>query len=300
MATASWIEPPARFLDLERVQTEGHDRQAVLAVDRLWLSGEQGRLRFTAGRQPVGFGAGLFWAPTDVVCPVSPREPDREVRPGSDALRLLWSPDPLAILGAVWAPERGGKGGSLLGHARFPAGPAELFVIGGLVHQRRMLGGSAVGEASGTGLRLEGRVLEERAGKGSRSWAVAVTGGFDRRFQGGTRLAVEALWNGAGAGEPRDYPGLLSREDFRWGLVPFLGRRHLLGRASRQIHPLLEGSLEIHLNLDDGSWLLWPTLGISLADSLTLSLFALLPQGEGLEEHGLSPQSAGVRLTASF
>ncbi len=291
------------LMDLSWEFLDDGRRRGILALDRLWLSVSPGDFQFSAGRQPIGFGASLFWAPTDLVTPFSPAELDREVRPGTDALRLIWSPGRFAEVGGLWAPGRDFARDTLLAHARFPLGPAEATLIGGLVRDRIVAGGSLTGEARGAGLRLEGIALERRreeSGNTRKRLVAEVTGGFDYRFAGGWYLAAEYLYNGAGTGREEEYLALLIQEPYTLGLVPFLGRHYLLSRISKQLHPLVTGSAAAYWNVSDSSLLLWPEVSVSLADNLQGTVFFFIPAGSDTSEFGSTPVVAGAHLTFSF
>jgi hypothetical protein len=291
------------FLNLSHTFINDSQRRGEVTLDRLFGSLTFGQVQLAAGRQAVGFGTSLFWAPTDLLSPFSPEELDREVRTGTDALRLIWSPSRLSEAGLVFAPGRGLEDNSTLAHARFQMGSSEAFLIGGLVRERKVLGGSLTGEARGMGLRIEGIVLESKnreAGGIERSWDVETIGGFDYRFDGGLYLAAEYLYSGAGSSRPAGYPALTAREPFTLGLVPFLGRHYLLARLSKQLHPLVNGSLSAYVNLSDTSLLAWPEVSVSLADNLQATAFLFIPAGPGDTEYGRAAVTLGCWLTWTF
>ncbi len=291
------------LLDLSQEFLRRGDTSGTISLDRLFAELDGEKLKLLVGRQPIGFGTSLFWAPTDMVSPFSPEELDREVRPGTDAVRLLWSPGRLAEIGALWAPGRDFEGNTSLAHARFPLGLAEATLVAGLVRERLVLGGSLAGEAGGMGLRTEARVLEARrtlAGAEERTAHAAVTGGFDYRFGTGIYLSAEYLYNGAGSPRREDYGSLAGEEPFSLGLDPFLGRHYLLARVAKQLHPLVEGSLTGYGNLSDASLLLWPQVSLSLADNTEGVIFLRWPVGPAGTEFGSMPRQAGAWVTVHF
>ena len=56
-------------------------------VDRAFAAFHSGDLELTVGRQPIGWGRGLFFGAVDIFAPFSPLESDREWRRGVDAVR---------------------------------------------------------------------------------------------------------------------------------------------------------------------------------------------------------------------
>ncbi len=278
------------------------DFDGTLDIDRLWASADFGKWQASMGRQPVGFGTSLFWAPTDLVAPFSYLEPDRDTRPGSDALRLLWAPGNLAVTGVVWAvaEERGND--ALLAHARFPIGGGEGFLIGGRVRDRAVLGGSAMGDAGGIGLRAEGVIFEsDQDGDGDPSERRGVViAGADYRFAGGAYLAAEYLYCGTGSTDPAEYEAVREGEAYESGLVPFAARQYLFARLSRNFNPLVTWNLGLWWNLDDGSALVQPQATFSLANDLDFLLMAIIPTGPRSGEFGDSATRVEARLSWSF
>jgi hypothetical protein len=278
------------------------DLDGTLEIDRLWASADFGRWQATVGRQPVGFGTSLFWAPTDLVAPFAYLEPDRDTRPGSDALRLLWAPGNLAVTGLVWAAGEAREDDVLLAHARFPLGKGEGFLIGGRVRGRPALGGSLQGEAGGIGLRAEGVLFEsDQDGDDDASERRGVViAGADYRFAGGAYLAAEYLYCGTGSTDPGGYEVVRGGEAYRSGLVPFAARQYLFARVSRGFNPLATWNLGLWWNLDDGSALVQPQVGVSLADDLDFLLMYIIPAGSRSSEFGGTAPRIESRLSWHF
>lgn len=80
-----------RTVDLTESWGEGHSLRGQLQVNRLHLSGRTAHLEWDAGRQAIGFGRILLASPLDVIAPFAPDAVDTEIRPGVDALKLLYS-----------------------------------------------------------------------------------------------------------------------------------------------------------------------------------------------------------------
>jgi hypothetical protein len=93
------------------------------------------------------------------------------------------------------------------------------------------------------------------------------------RFANGMTLVAQYLHNGAGAKDPADYPQAALSAPIQEGLTSLLGRHYLLAAPSFELHPLVTLNGLLIWNLADDSWLLRPTLAISLADNLGLELF---------------------------
>ncbi len=278
------------------------DFDGTLDIDRLWASADLGKWQVTAGRQPVGFGTSLFWAPTDLVAPFSFLEPDRDTRPGSDALRLIWAPGNLAVTGILWALGKEREHDVLLAHARFPLGRGEGFLIGGRVQERPVLGGSVLGEAGGVGFRAEALLFEtDQDGDGDASERRGViTAGADYRFGDGSYLAAEYLYCGIGATDPDGYEAVREGEAYESGLLPFAARQYLFARISRSFNPLITWNLGLWWNIDDGSALVQPQGSFSLADDLDLLLVAVIPAGPRSGEFGDSATRVEARLSWHF
>ncbi len=94
---------PRRFFPLQADLSDGDTFRLREALDWAYVSVVLGPVTITAGRQPVSFGRGKMFYPTDLVSTFSITEVDTEFKPGSDALRVDWTIQPTTSLTVVAA-----------------------------------------------------------------------------------------------------------------------------------------------------------------------------------------------------
>jgi hypothetical protein len=70
-------------------------------IDRAWIEFTAGKLQLTAGRQRINWSQALVWNPNDIFNTYSFFDFDYIERPGSDAIRAVYSTDPASAAEAV-------------------------------------------------------------------------------------------------------------------------------------------------------------------------------------------------------
>ncbi|TYO98686.1 hypothetical protein EDC39_10548 [Geothermobacter ehrlichii] len=273
-----------RRLDLETAHdTSGHGR-AYTAVDRLRLNWEGTDNALSLGRQAIGFGRIVLFSPLDVVAPFAPDVIDSEFRPGVDAIRIrhfLPSGDDLG-LHLVFGREA--RLNSYLVSGSGQVAGIDLLGLAGSLRDRPMAGVGLAGDLGGLGWRVEaslfrGRRVGRTGGDPKETFGLA---GVELwyRFAGDLSLLVDYLYNGAGTGNPEDYPRVYASAPFAEGMIFLAGHHYLLAAPAWRAHPLVELRGLLIWNLGDASWQLRPLTVLSLADNLELQLFWTLFRGE--------------------
>jgi len=273
-----------RRFDLDHSWRHDDGWASRLQVDRLNLNWSAGRLDTTVGRQAIGFGRIVIASPLDIIAPFPPEAIDTEIRPGVDALRstLHYGQDGQIGAVAVFGDEKR-HNSYLLTWTDNHAG-IDLLGLGGELRSRPVLGLGVAGSLGTLGLKAEatgyhGTRVGEPDGDRDRYFAIAALEGW-YRFPNGLTLLIEYLYNGPGSDNPADYPLVAAAAPAREGLATLLGRNYLLAAPSIELHPLLTMNGLLIWNLGDDSFLVRPSLVISLADNLSLELFWTANQGQ--------------------
>lgn len=266
-----------RRLDLDHSWQHDAGWASRLQIDRLSLGWTGGRLDAALGRQAIGFGRILIASPLDVIAPFPPDALDTDVRPGIDALRITTHYGLDGQFGAVAVRGDCRRHDSYLLTWADNYGGLDLLALGGELRQRPMLGVGLAGSLGTLGLKGEaafyqGTRVGERDGDRHRHMLISAVEAW-YRFAGGLTLVTQYLHNGAGTGEPGDYPAMAISAPVQEGLTTLLGRHYLLAAPSFELHPLATLNGLLIWNLVDDSWLLRPTLVLSLADNVSLELF---------------------------
>jgi hypothetical protein len=300
-----------RAVDLTESWGENHALKGQLQVDRFHLSGQTTHLEWDIGRQAIGFGRILLVSPLDVIAPFAPDAIDTEIRPGVDALKLLYYFGTSGEWGTYAVLGDESDDSSALMTLSWNTRGLDILSITGILRNRPMGGIGLAGDLGGVGLKTEiavygGKDLSSPEGDLHRVFTVAALECW-YRFNGGLVLSCEYLYNGAGARRPADYGRVLLSAPIREGLSYLLGRHYVLIAPSYEIHPLITLSGLILWNLQDPSCLLRPAMNISLSDNLDLMLFWGFTLGAAPKSHtaarsefGMHGDSGGFYLTWHF
>ncbi|MBT3223785.1 MAG: hypothetical protein HN348_32350, partial [Proteobacteria bacterium] len=205
-------------------------------LNDLYLTAQEGSFRIRVGRQPIRFGSGYVWNPTDPFTTIDMLDPTYEkvgvnavraqvnlpfeglleayVLPGENLTKVTMEHTGLAFRGRIAA----GQWVFAATYAGFQdtAGfnPTATSMEESVVETRRHLGGLEVtGEILGVGLWAEGAYNSMAIPEGGwrsvtpigEEWWVEVLGGATYTFPGGFVVMAEGLYNGRGIGDPYEY-----------------------------------------------------------------------------------------------
>ena len=230
------------------------------------------KFELTVGRQAISWATTLFLTPADPFTPFNPADPFREFRAGVDSVRTRVYPGPLSEIDVVVRPTKNDHVGE------------ELTTLGrGLVTWKNW-------EISGWGGSLYGDITGAFAAAGSLgSWAVRGesvvreidgdvifrgTIGVDHQFRPYNRdlyFVMEYQHDGLAASSPEEYLALFQTDPFLRGELQVLGRNETAVQASYQLHPLWTVAALGLWNLNDGSFLVAPSVARSLSNEASVN-----------------------------
>lgn len=306
-----WSDPPGLgdlpqdsvnwLFDGEQSWNRGGRIESQLRLDRLNLRGEGAGIRWTLGRQAIGFGRISLFSPLDVIAPFPPDALDVDVRPGVDALNLTRYFGLGGQIGAVAVFGDQPRHNSYLLTFSENLGNLDLLLLTGSLRDRPMIGIGLAGELGPLGLKGEiswyrGTRVGRPGGDPRDQFAIAALEGW-YRFDNGLVLLSEYLYNGPGSNDPAQYPLVTATAPITEGLSFLLGRHYLLFGPSYELHPLVVVNGLIIYNLQDSSILLRPQLTLSLSDNLQLDLFWAFARGE---KSGFNPRLGLPEVRSEF
>jgi len=269
-------------------------------VDWLYVAWSKGALTATLGRQPVTFGRGKIWSPSDLVGTFALTEVDTEYKPGADALRVDWSPDQKTTVTAVASAgelesdhdfDASLGGSSFLAQVKRTIGSGEAGVLGGYVRGDVVAGLNGVadtgsfevyGEATLSFLtsrslmatRLDGTSLQER-----HDLVPKAILGATFRPKSKITVSPEILYNGFGSRDPQDYASLALSERVAIGEQTLVGQLHAGVIATWEAHPLVNVTALSLVNALDPSALASLSVSYSIAGNAQALVGAYAPIG---------------------
>ena len=288
-----WIEKPGASQNLSWY----HE------VDQAYLRLALGPVEAVLGRQPIGWGSGRFWRPTDLFAPFSPHALDTEFKPGVDAVLLNAFPGDFSRLSAVYVaaplPEPAARGSSILRWRGPLAGESEASLLGGSLRGAQVGGLSLEGTLFDAGWRVESLGFRERQPGSAGSWDPVqhfTVLGMDYGFAGGQVGAVEWYHHSQGATTTGEVNDVFLGGAYQQGRQPHLSRNVLGLALSTSFWGLWElsysglaSALRDPANTSRWSTMQRLTLRYSIADEAE-ALFSLgASSGAGLTRDPLRP-----------
>lgn len=258
-------------------------------IDRLYFRQALGKADFTIGRQRISWGAGRVWNPTDLFNPINPASFDKIEKDGADAvsarLYLGSFTDMEVVYNAVDEFNESNYG------ARFRTNfqTYDFSVMGGYFDRRLVAGADFAGNLFQAGFRGEGIISADRDDLNSNFVKFII--GLDYQFNPELYGLVEYHFNGEGKSDRLEYEfaRLISGE------ILNLNRNYLFLQEAYQVHPLLNTAFSTNLNLNDGSGFFNGSVVYSLTEDIYVSVGALLPFGDTLDEYWYYPSSAYLK-----
>ncbi|MCH8882458.1 MAG: hypothetical protein IIA41_03050 [SAR324 cluster bacterium] len=204
-------------------------------IDHAYLRVAGGPLEAVVGRQPISWGTGRIWQPTDVFATFGPLALDTEYKPGIDGLLLNAYPFDFASIALAYILSSGDPpvlDDSAVARWRGQLGlESELTVLAGSVREEELAGGSFETSWLAAGWRLEGIAFRPRDEDETHTFAIA---GVDHRLAGDTLLLAELYYNTLGAADEADLPRVTGSSAFAEGRLLQLSRTVLALGASRE------------------------------------------------------------------
>jgi len=257
-----------------------------------------GPVEATLGRQPISWGAGRIWQPTDVFAAFSPLALDTEFKPGIDGLLLNAYPFSFATvqLAYILHPQDDptAEDSTALRWRGQVGTVSELTVLAGRVRGESLAGGSFETDWLQSGWRVEAIASRPQGRDGTAVYGIA---GVDHQLSDSTVLLAELYHHSLGAERVTDLPAVLQSRTYREGRLLQLSRSVLGLVATRDFLGLWNGSYGLFaasLRDADGvrrtSLLHQLTFTYSVSDNASAVFSLSAGSGRGLAADG-TPQS---------
>jgi hypothetical protein len=280
-------------------------------IDDAFVRIAGGPVEVTLGRQPITWGAGRIWQPTDVFAAFAPTALDTEYKPGIDGVLLSAYPFSFASLqlAYIFSPhDKPGVPDSTALRWRGQVGQSsEATLVLGRIRGESLAGGSLETSWLEAGWRVEGVAFHPRDEGGTAVFAVA---GVDHQLGSGWIVLAEWYHHSLGAATEADLPAVVTSRVYTEGRLLQLSRNVLALSASRDFLGLWKGSYALFASaLPDAagtrhaSLLHQLTFTYSISDNAEAVFSVLAGTGRGLDlsivphsEFGQTPNVFTVSL----
>jgi len=255
--------------------------------DRLYARGRMDWGDVTIGRQAIGWGVGIIWAPLDLLTGFSPVQIDREYRLGIDAGRVLVPLGAFSELDAIYVfygTSFDDQVSALRWRTTLVEYGIDVGLVAGKFFEDVVLGALVAGQYRGVGLHSSINLTHSYGDDaGPKDFARLVVGA-DYRFSGNVFAVAEYYFNGWGASSPDGYLPRATSERVARGEIFNLGRHYLGFAVDWEAHPLVHLLARGQWNLLDPSAQVGPAATISLSDEAQLEAGAYFALGDGIED----------------
>ena len=312
-----WLERPADDPDDPLAPPSQQQVWWRHEIDRAWLRLGFAGWEAVAGRQPISFGAGRIWQPTDLFAAFSPLDLDREYKPGVDAMLVRAYPGAFSELTAVWvaSPRAPGPDGERVNDSaalHFKAllgGNTELSLLGASVREVGVAGGSLETTWLAAGWLLEGARFSYEDSSGETRAESVYVAGVNFGLSSGVVLVAELYRNTMGADNEDELLQVALSPPYQEGRLPQLSSTVLglggngeLGGLWRWSYSLFASALPDSEGSRHSSLLHQGALFYSLSDEGEAVFSLMHGTGRGMEDLGLFavPRSEFGHLPTSF
>lgn len=234
-------------------------------VERLWMEYREDSWVIRAGRQRINWGVTTIWNPNDIFNSYNFLDFDYEERPGADAIKVQYSLGSLSNIGLASSITGKGKitaaGKYFLNRNKY-----DIQFIGGLYKDQLTAGLGWAGSVANTGFKGE---LQYFAANKDSAALLNICLEADRTFKKGWYLNGGMLINSNGIDAPIENPAQLNFKLSASNLMPT--RWNFIGTTSKEITPLLTGTLSVVYSPKVNLLLLLPSVQYNIASNVNLS-----------------------------
>ena len=254
---------------------------AYASLYRLYGVMQEEAHRLSVGLQRVAFGVGRIFTPVDIYNPYNALSLEPSERKGVFGAHYTYNLNELSDVevSITQDKDRALKSGFRLKGSLLET---DMAIIGVSQSDLTMVGYEVEGDFKGIGLRSEGGYFRDRSSKVE---YINMMLGADYGFEHGGLLMVE----------------FFKRDDVLNNIEKSYAKEHYLAlNYSDMLTVLLSANLITLYNLDDSSAFVSPNLLYSLSDEMTLSLGALVGNGENGSEFKRQGESYYLNWVANF
>jgi hypothetical protein len=263
------------ILDLSWNIAQGGSYVLNSSIDRLLIDFTRNKIQVTAGRQRINWGLNFVWNPNDLFNTYSYLDFDYEEKPGSDAIRLQYYPE---NTGRFEVTVKAAKNWLMT--------TAMLYQFNRLNYDFQLLGGMFDGTDLVIGTGWAGQLFKGGfRGEMSFFWPFenfsdtngifVGSFGYDYTFKNSLMLQFEALYNGNPNG---NMSTLFSTGQTSASAMsaknPFLSDFTLFAGLNYPFTPIFSGSFSGMYNWFNKTYIIIPSVTLSLSNSLDLMFLA--------------------------
>ena len=243
------------------------------AIDRVWIDFTRNKFQVTVGRQRINWSQTYVWNPNDIFNTYSYFDFDYEEKPGSDAIRFQYFIGPASRLEiAAKADKQQRMTAAAL--YRFNKWEYDFQALAGLFEQHDLVTGIGwAGQIAKGGFKGEATYFHPVRNFSDTTGIFLASVEYDYTFKNSLFIQFEGLYN-SNSFNSSDLLLQQMNAQLLNPKNPFLSGFSVFGNISYPLTPLINASVAVILNPDNGMYFFIPSVTVSLSDNLDLSLIA--------------------------
>jgi len=262
-------DDPGLF-DLGFLWVDNSSMVMTTAIDRMLVRYNNDAFTCTIGRQRVNWGINTVWNPLDLFNAYNFIDFDYEERPGSDAMRLQYSPGRFSTLELAMKYGRNFENPVFAGLYRSNFKSYDWQILGGFYEDDLVIGAGWAGPLKEAGFKGEVARFKAVRNKAMRrdvfTWSLSLDYSFSHEWFG----VISVLYNdNSSSSQRKGFPGvdnLLSAKQ----LMPF--RWSFYSGWNKQFNPVFSGSLAVVYAPEKNSTIVFPSLLCNIRKNLDMDL----------------------------
>jgi len=265
------IDEEKGFIDLSFLLIDNKNYLLHTIIDRAYAEYNTGRFSIRAGRQRINWSQTYAWNPNDIFNAYNFFDFDYEIKPGSDALRLIYYSGALSQLElAVKADYKNRITAASL--FKFNKWSYDFQLIAGIMNNEDLVAGTGwSGDLLHGGFRSEMSVFLNKNKLFDTSACFIASVGYEYIFKNSLMLLFEALYNSQGYKK-----GNFDLNEFYYNDLTAknlsLTRLSLLISANYPLTPLINATLSMMYSPNNQFMYIGPSITGSISDNISVQL----------------------------
>jgi hypothetical protein len=265
---AAMLENPNDYIDLTKVW---YDQEALLlhtVIDRAYIQYSKNKVELSAGRQRINWGINTVWTPNDIFNTYNFFDFDYEERPGSDGIRLAYSPNGFTTVEVAYKAGRNKYEHIGAGIYRFNKWNYDIQLLTGLLNTDWVLGGGWAGNLGDAGFKGETSLLLPVIEREQQKWGLLSTLSIDYAFDNNWYGNASFLYNQSGVNTLNSIEGFYTTRLTLRNLMPFQYSWCML--VNKAITPIFGVNMASIYSPASQALIAVPSISYSLADNWDL------------------------------
>jgi hypothetical protein len=260
---SDYLRNPNEYFNLSFLWIDNPGLVLHTNIDRMWFQYKSNKLEARLGRQRINWGIGTIWNPNDIFNTYNFLDFDYEERPGRDAVKITYLLSEMSNIELAAAASKETKQSVAAIKYFFNKYNYDFQFNGGLFHETFTFGAGWSGSIGDSGFKGE---LQYFTPHKDTAGLVNFTMEADYLFDNGWYLNGGILFNSNGYNQPIDNWESVSFQFSPQSLMPTKWNTVLT--FSKQISPLVTGTLSTIYSPGTNLLILLPTLKYNLATNL--------------------------------